>query len=337
MPALRRGLRRLRLGAVLAGGVLFGLLMLGLGAWWSWQPAPFDVQENLASRLGPDVATVPGAVTVAAVTQVASTLLDKQGGYLSNDLSLPGYLLDDMPAWESGVLKEVRDSVRALRNDFSRSQSQSVENRDLRSADAYLNYDSNSWLFPSTEAEFAQGIEALERYLAAMVAGTDRSARFYVRADNLAAYLAVVEKRLGSYAVRLSSSVGDRELTAALVPESLEVEGEAPSQHADPWPRTPGHEVDDVFHEARGYVWALLHVFRGLAVDFELVLRDKNAGVSVRRIILDLEEATRRFWSPVVLNGSGYGLINNHSLVLASYISRANAAILDLRMLLQQG
>ena len=39
----------------------------------------------------------------------------------------------------------------------------------------------------------------------------------------------------------------------------------------------------------------------------------------------------------MVLNGDGFGLVANHSLVMASYISRANAAIIDLRNLLQQG
>ncbi|MCB1707405.1 MAG: DUF2333 family protein, partial [Halioglobus sp.] len=42
-------------------------------------------------------------------------------------------------------------------------------------------------------------------------------------------------------------------------------------------------------------------------------------------------------WSPMILNGSGFGLMANHSLVMASYISRANAAIIDLRDLLSQG
>jgi hypothetical protein len=41
--------------------------------------------------------------------------------------------------------------------------------------------------------------------------------------------------------------------------------------------------------------------------------------------------------SPIVLNGDGYGILANHSLVLASYIAKANAAIMDLRMLMQQG
>jgi hypothetical protein len=42
-------------------------------------------------------------------------------------------------------------------------------------------------------------------------------------------------------------------------------------------------------------------------------------------------------WSPIILNGSGFGLWANHSLVMASYISRANAALIDLRELLAQG
>ncbi|MDX5152467.1 MAG: DUF2333 family protein, partial [Acidiferrobacterales bacterium] len=41
--------------------------------------------------------------------------------------------------------------------------------------------------------------------------------------------------------------------------------------------------------------------------------------------------------SPIILNGSGFGFVTNHSLVMASYISSANAAVIDLRNLLQQG
>ncbi|MGL4711209.1 MAG: DUF2333 family protein, partial [Shewanella sp.] len=38
-----------------------------------------------------------------------------------------------------------------------------------------------------------------------------------------------------------------------------------------------------------------------------------------------------------VLNGSGFGLVANHSLVMANYVSRANAAVIDLTNLLSQG
>ena len=41
--------------------------------------------------------------------------------------------------------------------------------------------------------------------------------------------------------------------------------------------------------------------------------------------------------APMILNGEGFGVLANHSLVMASYISRANAAIIDLRDLLTRG
>ena len=59
--------------------------------------------------------------------------------------------------------------------------------------------------------------------------------------------------------------------------------------------------------------------------------------MSLRQIIRELEAAQATVWSPVILNGSGFGLWANHSLVMASYISRANAALIDLRELLAQG
>jgi hypothetical protein len=39
----------------------------------------------------------------------------------------------------------------------------------------------------------------------------------------------------------------------------------------------------------------------------------------------------------MILNGTGFGPLANHSLVMASYVSRANAGISDLRQLLAEG
>ena len=63
----------------------------------------------------------------------------------------------------------------------------------------------------------------------------------------------------------------------------------------------------------------------------------KNALRSLRQIIRELEGTQHDLSSPVILNGSGFGLFANHSLVMASYIARANASMIDLRELLQQG
>ena len=58
---------------------------------------------------------VAGTVTTRTLSRVAGTLLDKRGGYLSNDKLPPGMLMDNVPNWEFGVLVQVRDLSKALR------------------------------------------------------------------------------------------------------------------------------------------------------------------------------------------------------------------------------
>ena len=134
--------------------------------------------------------------------------MDKPGGYLSNDVSLPGVWMDNIPNWEYGVLIQVRDLSRAMRKDFSRSQSQSTEDMDLAVAEPQFNFDSESWMLPSSEGEYRTGVNALTRYLDRLSDGQQSKAQFYARADNLTRWLGDVETRLGSLSQRLSASVG---------------------------------------------------------------------------------------------------------------------------------
>ena len=101
--------------------------------------------------------------------------------------------------------------------------------------------------------------------------------------------------------------------------------------------KTPWTDIDDVFFRARGSTWALIHFLKAVEVDFASVLEKKNALVSLQQIIRELEATQQTVWSPVILNGDGFGMLANHSLVMASYISSANAAVIDLRELLTKG
>jgi hypothetical protein len=101
--------------------------------------------------------------------------------------------------------------------------------------------------------------------------------------------------------------------------------------------KTPWLQIDDIFYEARGATWALMHFLQAVEVDFKDVLQDKNAEASLSQIIRELESSQRSIFFPIILNGSGFGVFANHSLAMANYISRANAAIIDLRSLLSQG
>lgn len=326
--------RLIKLGLLAALGV-YAVIIVVLMLYWSDEPDLFDVRAATRSRPEMPGKPVKGYVTTTTLIRVAGTLLDKPGGYLSNDIAPPGVLLDNIPNWEFGVVTQVRDMARALRNDFSRSQTQSTEDKDLTIADPHFHYDTNSWMLPPTESEYRSGLEALNRYLTRLTDENEQDAQFYARADNLRDWLLIVEKRLGSLSQRLSASVGQQRI-------NIDLQGDTAAQHSTARPgvlevKTPWLEIDDVFYEARGSTWALIHFLRAIEQDFHQVLDDKNALVSLRQIIRELEATQQTVWSPIILNGSGLGFLANHSLVMASYISRANAAVIDLRSLLAQG
>lgn len=320
------------------GGILAVYLIVTtiLGMYWSIAPDRFDVSENAAVLAADNQgAVVTGSVTTAAVMGVVDTLLDKSGGYLHNDRFPPGLWMDNMPSWEYGVLIQVRDISRAMREVHSRSQSQSTEDPDLAMAEPRFNFKSDSWILPASESEYADGREYTQKYFARLSDTRESNAQFYARADNLRYWLATVDMRLGSLSQRLSASVGQRRLNTDLAGDDSATQStEAP---AEMMVQTPWTKIDDVFYESRGTAWALIHFLKAAEVDFEDILRKKNAQVSMQQIIRELEATQDMVWAPMILNGTGFGTLANHSLVMASYLSRANAAIVDLRDLMSQG
>lgn len=312
------------------------IICLALGFWWSREQDMFSVKENARLLLAEhDQPVVTGSVTTAALVTVAKTLLEKQGGFLSNDIFPPGVLLDNIPNWEYGALIQVRDLARAMRETISRSQSQSQEDKDLAIAEPQFNFSHESWAIPASEDQYLKGIVAVERYLQRLSDADASDAQFYARADNLNLWLGSVQSRLGSLSLRLGASVGQRRVNTDLAGDSAATQSTQKSDELEV--KTDWTEIDDVFYETKGAAWALLHFLKAVEVDFEDILKKKNALVSLRQIIRELEATQDPVMSPVILNGHGFGFLANHSLVMASYISRANAAIIELRELLAQG
>ena len=278
---------------------------------------------------------IVGLETVSATIDIADAVLSKPGGYLYNDAFPPGALMDNLPNWELGALVQLRDMVRTLRNNMSRSQSQSTEVLNLVNAEGLFYFDNNSWILPSTEGEYKKGVKELLVYLNQLKNLEDQNTQFYARADNLTIWLSEVETRLGSLSQRLSASVGKRQLDVALAGDSAA--RQSTEATVEKTLKTPWLKIDDIFYEARGTTWALIHLLKAIETDFSEVLEKKNALVSLKQIIRELEPTQDTVWSPMILNGSGLGFLANHSLVMGSHISRANAAIIDLRRLLEDG
>jgi hypothetical protein len=313
---------------------VYCVVVLALMWWWSYEPEQFDVSALSQQRASShQEQLVTGSVVTSTLMGCAETLLDKRGGYISNDKFPPGLFMDNVPNWEFGVLTATRDLASELRNRFSRSQSQSEEDVDLKEADPLFSSPNDRWLLPSSEGQYRQAIAHVDGYFVRLGKNDPNGAQFYARADSLADYLDKVSSRLGSLSQRLSASVGQ-----------LRLEGDAPvdpnapaSDKAAQIVQTPWSQIDDVFYESRGYTWALLEQLKAIEVDFAPILQRKNAVVSVKQIIRELQESQKPVRSPIILNGSPFGFFANHSLVMANYVSRANAAVIDLKSLLDRG
>lgn len=316
--------------------MLLFLIFWLVGWYWSMSPDTFNVKDKVkAQATRSSQVEVPGYTLTTAMILVTETMLNKPGGYLANDVMPPGVLLDNMPSWEFGVLEMTRDLALAMRKDFSRSQSQSVENPHIAKAVPQFNMDHNEWIFPAAESSYQKGVDLLYTYRAELVDPSRGESQFYTRADNLREWLKLVEKRLGSYSQRLSASVGSSRINTDLA-------GQRKARQSTPnmdekHIKTSWWKLDNTFYEAKGATWALLHYLRAVETEFADVLEDKNALVSLRQIIRELEATQQTVWSPMILNGDGFGMLANHSLVMANYISRANAALIELTELMNQG
>lgn len=315
--------------------LVYLLVATAMGIYWSSEPKPFSVRDLVAQQQSGKPQKIIGVASAATMVKVGETLLDKRGGFISNDVMPPGVWLDNMPNWEYGVLIQMRDMSKAMREAFSRSQSQSTEDPSLALAESRFNFDHDSWAIPASESEYREGIKYLKDYLVRLQDDDLHNAQFFARADNLRYWLSTVETRLGSLSQRLSASVGQKRLNTDLANETNA--GQSTRAPKEMEIKTPFMEIDDIFYEARGSTWAILHFLKAVEVDFADVLEKKNALVSLQQIIRELEATQETVYSPVILNGSGFGFLANHSLVMASYISRANAALIDLRELLSQG
>ncbi len=324
----------------LRGIIIFIVLLVvgifALGWYWSIEPPPFNVKQEALNRAKKtDLKEMPvGYVYGNTLAHIAEVLLFKSGGYITNDVAPPGILVDDITSFEYGALVMLRDATSALRNHLARAQSQSAEDPDLAKAEPYFYYENNSWALPSTEAEYKKGVTALHFYIQRLIKHDKKTpAHFYARADNLWQYVEIVIKRLGGLSTRLNANTSRYNSMMSI----NTVDQNESEQKQSAVGRTAWLEIDNVFWEARGAAWALLHILKAVKYDFEDILLDKRAMDTVDIMIREMANALEPVVSPVILNGDGFGIFANYSLAMANYISRANAAALDLRDVMNRG
>jgi hypothetical protein len=262
----------------------------------------------------------PSGVMVAdTLARLMEHELNGPGGWLPNDLAFtPGWMLDNRPSFQLGVLEVVRYSTFALRENLSRQRTTDKIDPDCDTAFTYFSNDPRRWMMPSAEKKYSVGIAALDSYAENLKQG---GAHFYPRSDNLIMLLEQYASLLGGATARLLN---------ASRPDST-VAGEELSGHVP----VAWSEIDDNLYYAQGVGYGLYHVFKAIAVDFEKVLDDKNSDVIAREIIASLEESY--FEPTIVTNGNRSGILANHSNNLRVFLDDARQKMNSLIKMLDQG
>jgi len=300
--------------------VIYLAVCVALGIWWSQRPDDFSVDDAVGIQRGaaqPSAAEAasnaphPGETVTATTLTLLGSLLDKPGGYLRNDIAPPGLWLDNMPSWEYGVLGQVRAMSASLKGAITDS-----DNDHLQQVVDALETRSDAWRFPSAEGRYQEAREALRDYLGRL---REQQASFSQDASALSAWLGRVQARLDQQTQHLAASVGGAER------HSVDIDTGEDSES------TPWWRVDNVFFEARGNTWALMHLLKAAKRDFAPTIEAAGVGKAYDRLIDELEASQARVWSPVVLNGSGFGIFANHSLMMANYTLRASQLIQEIR------
>ena len=264
----------------------------------SRKPALPDISEELTGD--------PGRAMVSMITELMRVQLNGFGGWLPNDLPFtPGYMLDNLPNFQLGVLRVVRHSSRVLRDHLTRQRTSDAVHKETDLAYTSYANDPLKWAFPSAEGAFNRGNEALLRFRADL----GGNAHFYPRADNLVQLLEQFVSELGAVTTRLLESKDSTKVG---------------------W-----LQIDDNFYHAQGVGFAMLGIMKAVRNDFQTVLQDKNAQEITELIIRSLQES--QFEPLIITNGDKNGVLANHSNNLKVYLDDARQKIKSLMSILQQG
>ncbi len=298
-----------------AVGVLVALLILyyPIGMLW-WHQINDDLSFDV-----PAESLAPGQSRAVAV---AAALIDREvhktGWVANNPFFTPSAMLDNMPAFQQGIVSALARFSFELADQIGRTRGSSEIDADLKNASGLLQYSGTVWVWdPSvslaptatSEQQYEKARKALENYNRRLA---NDQAVFERRGDNLLATMERIALDLGS-----SSAVLERQVA------------EHSSDLLD-------FQADDLFYNVRGQTYAYYVVLRALGGDFENVLRERELGAVYGQMLNSLHEAAALDpW--VVTNGAPDGLFpNSHLTAQGFYLLRARTQLREISDILRK-
>lgn len=300
--------RRLRIGAL----ALLGLLVVYYGGGMIWLHEIDDDPDFALASSAPEGGS--GAVAVAA------DLIDREINthrWVANDpFFLPGSVLDNMPAYQQGIVTAISRFTLELADQIARTRGSSQIDPDLDTASGLLRYPGTIWIFDfrtswaptaSSEQQYRRGMDALRRYNQRL--GEDQAV-FEARADNLLATLDRIAADLGSSSAAIDRKLEDRSAF---------------------W---PDWTADDLFYASKGRLYAYYLLMRALEADFANVIRERElAGTWSQTLESFRTAATLQPW--VIVNGAPDSqLMPSHLASQGFFLLRARTQLREISNIL---
>lgn len=251
--------------------------------------------------------------------------------WLVNDRVWPTVLLDNPQNFQMGLLEAVRYGVLVLRNNLTRLRTTDLIDPDVDEAYTRFSNPPNDWFFPSAEARYKAGAEALRRYRARLASG---QAHFYPRADNLMEMISQFNSLLGGANTRLYNCVGNfttrisEEMSGAASTPNPAGQSSHLMQAEVPW-----SEIDDQFYYAQGVAFGYHEIMEAVLRDFAPVLAERNATSLAQSIVRDFLDYSQ-FEPLYIANGSFGSMWANHPYQLLGLLSQSRERARSLNSML---
>jgi hypothetical protein len=312
LPGGWRG-RPARRAAIAIAGVLlaFVLLYYPIGMLW-------------VHRVDDDPSFGPGEVAPGAsrAVAVAAALIEREvdlHAWTANDpFFLPGALLDNMPNFQQGIIAALGRFTVEMLDQIGRVRGTSQADPDLDKAAGLLEYSGTIWIFDfstswaptaSSESQYRAARRALLAYNERLATGR---AVFERRADDLIATLERMAADLGSASAQIDRHL--HESAGAMM----------------------DFEVDDIFYNVKGRLYAYALLLRELGDDFGQLIADRETRAVWDHMLESMTTAaTLQPW--VILNGRPDSqLVPSHLAAQGFYLLRARFQLYEIVNILQK-
>lgn len=307
----RAPLRFLRWTIVILALLLILYYPVGM-LWWH------TINDDLSFDVSAESLQSGQSRAVAVAERLIDREVNKTGWVANNPFFTPSAMLDNMPAYQQGIVSALARFSFELADQIGRTRGSSEIDADLKNASGLLQYSGTVWVWdPSvslaptatSEEQYEKARKALESYNRRLA---DGKAVFERRGDNLLATMERIALDLGS-----SSAVLERQVA------------EHSSDFLD-------FQADDLFYNVKGQTYAYYVVLRALGGDFENVLRERELSGVYGQMLSSLREAAALDpW--VVTNGAPDGLFPNSQLTAQGfYLLRARTQLREISDILRK-